>query len=226
MYKTIPFDTNLFDFVKLFKDLFETEDLESLNEHHEGLFQVSDDSKTSFHTKFYDKYRDGWTEMQNLYDAFVKHICIKQGDFGDDILYQKFPTVRFHIPGNVAVGAFHKDADFNHPQGEVNFIIPITNSDGNASVWVETEVDSEVFEPMHLVVGGLIEFNGNKLTHGNKVNDTGKTRVSMDFRILPYSEYVPNEENTSMTKGTKFKEGEYYNRLKLTDEILEDMKGL
>ena len=31
----------------------------------------------------------------------------------------------------------------------------------------------------------FIVFNGNKCIHGNKLNDTGKTRVSLDFRIIP-----------------------------------------
>jgi len=206
----------------LLKDLFETDDLSSLNEKHDELFKVSADSKTSFHNKFYDKYRSGWPEMEEMYESFVKGVCERSGEFGWDILYQKFPTFRVHIPDNVAVGAFHKDADFNHPKGEINFIIPCTISDGNASVWVESAPGVEDFEPIHLTVGGLIQFNGNELTHGNKVNDTGRTRVSMDFRVLPYSQYDETNEGTSMTKATKFKEGEYYKRMTLYNDIKQD----
>ncbi len=61
---------------------------------------------------------------------------------------------------------------------------------------------------MHL--GELIEFNGNRLSHGNKVNTTGQTRVSMDFRILPIEHYKPNDQKGSVTLNTKFVVGQYY----------------
>lgn len=212
-YDHLQFDTSKYDFVKLLCDLFKTDDLSLLNETHEELFKISHDSCTSFHDAFYNKYRIGWVEMEELYLSFVTMVCQSLGY--TDVLYQKFPTFRVHIPNNVAVGAFHKDGEFNHPKGEINFIIPCTNSVDTASVWVESEPNKADFKPMPLIVGQLIKFNGNELTHGNKVNETELTRVSMDFRILPYKMYDENNSGTSMTKATKFKEGEYYKRLTL-----------
>ena len=52
-------------------------------------------------------------------------------------------------------------------------------------------------------------FNGNKCTHGNLPNRTGKTRISLDFRIMKKSDYKESN-NTSITTGTKFVLGEYY----------------
>lgn len=212
-YETLPFNAHEFDFVSLIEELLHTDDLSSLDEKHEELFKVSHDSCTSFHDAFYNRYREGWEEMEALYLSFVTYVC--QSLEYSDVLYQRFPTFRVHIPKNVAVGAFHKDGEFNHPKGEINFIIPCTNSKDTASVWVESEPDKADFKPMPLVVGQLIKFNGNELTHGNKINETGLTRVSMDFRILPYKMYDENNSGTSMTKATKFKEGEYYKRLTL-----------
>lgn len=212
--KQIYFSQYDYDFVKIIRELFGVKELEdihqSTSEEYKEQFQVGKDSSTVFHTKFYDKYRAGWGELQSLYDLFIRNVIAP--DIKEDFLYQKFPTFRVHLPGNVAVGAFHNDAEFSHPKGEMNFIIPLTNSDGTASVWVESEPGKKDFEPIEMVVGRLIYFNGNELTHGNKMNETDKTRVSMDFRILPISKYHPEESQESVTRKTKFVEGEYYNR--------------
>jgi len=208
-YTTTPYSG--FDFVGLLEALFETKDLSSLQEHHEHLFKVGADSSTSFHKRFYDKYRAGWPEMVNTYEDFVRSVVAPT--YPMRILYQRFPTFRIHLPGNVAVGAFHNDAAFGHPKGEKNYIIPLTNSDGSASVWVESEPGKQDFEPMRMRVGELIAFDGNVLTHGNHRNCTNAARVSMDFRILPLARYHEESAQESITLGTKFKEGEYYKLL-------------
>lgn len=209
-YSIRPFNSLQFDFVDLLNKLLDTTSLEDLFEQHDELFKVSDDSKTSFHKKFYDKYREGWPEMVTKYEQFIAEV-IAPG-MGETFLYQKFPTIRFHLNGNVAVGDFHNDGEFGHPKGELNFIIPLTNSNGTASVWIESEPGLKDFQPVKMTIGNLIQFNGNELTHGNKVNDTNKTRVSMDFRVLPLSKYDEANASESMTLKTKFKEGEYYKR--------------
>lgn len=211
-YTIIPFDHQKFNFSKVVGDLFETDRLQDLNENHKELFQVGMDSSTSFHKKFYDKYREGWNELEEMYLNFIKEVIAPNYD--EDILFQRFPTVRFHLPDNVAVGAFHNDASFGHPKHEVNYIIPLTNSYDTASVWIESEPGKGDFRAAYMVIGNLIQFNGNELTHGNKVNGTGLTRVSLDFRVLPFSKYDENGNGESITQKTKFKEGEYYNILK------------
>jgi len=205
----IKYDINRYDFVTPIADLMGVIYLEDLHEEHMELFKVGADSKTSFHRKFYDRYHAGWPEMVILYERFISGVMAPL--MSPSFLYQKFPTFRVHLRNNLAVGAFHNDAQFGHPEGEMNYIIPLTNSDGDASVWVESDIGKGGFQPMALRVGQLVEFNGNKLTHGNRVNTTGKARVSMDFRILPAACYRP-DESVSMTLKTKFKEGEYYSR--------------
>jgi hypothetical protein len=214
-YTTFTYDIKKFNFVELMEKLFNVIDLTALHqftqEKYIDQFAVGKDSSTVFHKTFYDKYRTGWPEMQSLYDEFVRIIM----PYSEDILYQQFPTVRFHLPQNVAVGAFHNDAEFGHPEGEINFIIPLTNSNDTAAVWVESEPGKKDFKPMNMNVGEFIMFDGNHLTHGNKQNLTWKTRVSMDFRILPISKYDEANNSESITLKTKFKEGEYYKRLSI-----------
>ena len=218
-YTIFNYDTEGYPFVRNLNELFFNHGFSGLqwlhllsDKKYDKLFEVGKDSSTVFHKIFYDKYHRGWEEMELLYGVFIKNIVSEF--FLDDFLYQKFPTVRFHIPGNVAVGDFHTDSEFHHPAGEINFIIPLTNSEGTASVWVESEPGKNDFKPIPLRVGELIQFNGNVLRHGNKSNQTNETRVSLDFRVLPASRYNESNAGESMTVKTKFVEGAYYKRFK------------
>jgi hypothetical protein len=183
---------------------------EKLDREYSEQFKVGKDSSTNLHSKFYDKYRNGWPEMETLYERFIKEFVSRQ--FDEDFLFQSFPTVRFCIPLNVAVGHYHNDMEFGHPEGEINFIIPLTDSNDTASIYVESEPGKKDFLPMKLRIGELIMFDGGHLTHGNEKNLTGATRVSLDFRVLPLSKYNPEAGGESITRKTKFIEGEYYKR--------------
>jgi hypothetical protein len=215
-FKTIKFDVSEaeFPFHQLVQELFGTNRLELLHqrsvEKYTELFVVGHDSSTVFHQKFYDKYHAGWPEMQSMYDDFIELVIAPF--YNEDFLYQKFPTFRVHLPDNIAVGRYHRDAEFGHPVGEENYVIPLTNSRGTSSIWMESEQGKADFVPMNLEIGRAVKFNGNQLTHGNKVNTTGETRVSMDFRVLPISCYHEDEQAESLTRKTKFKDGEYYKR--------------
>lgn len=221
-YKTVQFSPLEFNFVSLFKELFYSRNVISvfglpdlhlkMKNRHDKLFEIGKDSNTELHSIFYDKLRSGWPKFEKLYEKFIGEVVSPL--LNEDFLYQRLPTVRFHIPANVAVGAFHTDAEFNHPAGEINFIIPLTNSDDTACPWVESEPGKNDFEAIPLRVNQLVQFNGNILRHGNKANDTKFTRVSMDFRILPISKYDENVIGESITTKTKFREGEYFKRFK------------
>jgi len=213
-YSVVQYPIDKYNFVGVVSDLFGISDLKNIydlsDEIYGEQFKVGMDSSTEFHKKFYEKFRGGWFDMVDVYERFIRQFV--SASYDEDFLYQAFPTFRVHLNGNVAVGAFHNDGDFGHPEGEVNYIIPLTNSEGTASVWLESEPGKEDFQDIKMKVGELVSFNGNKLTHGNKTNMTGNARVSMDFRILPISKYDEHNESESITRHTKFKEGEYYKR--------------
>ncbi len=212
--ETIKFNSYKYNFHDLIGGILtKLEDLHFLAEgKYPDLFEVGKDSSTIFHQAFYDKYRSGWPEMQKMYEDFISEVVAPE--YGGDFLFQKFPTFRVHLPKNIAVGRFHYDAEFGHPLGEVNYIIPLTDSAGTSTLWIESEHGKGDYQEVPLMIGGLVKFNGNQLTHGNYVNETAKTRVSMDFRILPLSLHAPVQVNESVTTKTKFIEGEYYKRFK------------
>ncbi len=210
------FSVGTYNFTELISNLFQSPNLDYLHElsknEYKTLFNIGEDSNTVFHEMFYEKKRSGWYKFDQVYYSFIKDIVAPR--YNEDILFQRFPTFRCHLPGNLAVGAFHNDFELNHPEKEVNYIIPINNADSSASIWVESASGEKDFKPMVLRTGELIEFDGNKLAHGNKVNITGKTRISIDFRILPVSQYNDLEIKESVTRKIKFKIGEYYSLFK------------
>ena len=129
------------------------------------------------------------------------------------VYYQAYPNFRISYPGNVAVSTWHKDSDSEnlHPIGEINFFLPVTKSFDTNTLWIESEPGKEDFKPINLEFGEIFMFNGGEMSiHGNKTNNTGKTRVSFDFRILPLENYNPDYKARTRTKNLEFKPGQYY----------------
>lgn len=211
-HEIINYDNKKFDFQFLIKELFQCFDLydlhKSTTEQYTELFKVGDDSKTIWHKKFYDKYRDAWREFDDLYEQLIKEIIAPTYD--EDFLYQRKITLRIHLPNNLAVGDFHTDKEFHHPSGEMNYILPLTFAYGTASVWVESKKGEKDYNPFKMRPDEIIKFDGNQLSHGNKINKSCLTRVSFDFRVLPLSLHKEHESKESITTKTKFKIGEYY----------------
>ncbi len=227
--KYFSYDQKKFPFEKIVKDIY---NIDHLNEIHllldkpefNNLFTNQNDDTTLLHSMFYKKLNSGWKEFDNLYIEFVK--MIMQDVFGEDsIIYQASPTFRVQLPNNIAVGGnekdlperygWHKDTDdqYNHPFFEKNFILPLTNSSDSASVYIETFPNSDEFIPATMKVGEYFQFNGGECIHGNKPNITGKSRVSLDFRLVLSSDYNDAYSKASKITSKKFVVGGYYKKI-------------
>ena len=81
------------------------------------------------------------------------------------------------------------------------------------SIYYETEPNSNLpydkYNNLKLKENDFFIGYFNKCYHYNKINKTNKTRVSLDFRIIPYSKYKDNNK-ISATSKTKFEIGKYY----------------
>lgn len=133
-----------------------------------------------------------------------------------EALVQKTPTFRIQLPNNVAVVKKHYDSDLDHrhPKGEINFVYALTDMYDSNSIFVEKMPMLDEYDAINLKKGECICFNGNNCHHYNKINKTGKTRVSFDFRILPLNYYNNIKiEEQSVTRNTKFCENGYYKRV-------------
>lgn len=169
------------------------------------------ENKTLFHSMFYE-----WLNSQSgnkikvMFYDFIKNNIAPQ--INEPFMYQTFPTARFHLPGNRAISKWHYDSDqdHKHPDGEKNFIIALTDCFDTNATWTETQQDKKDFQPIKMVVGEYCNFDGNKCVHGNKINETGFTRVSFDFRILTVRDFENQNTKISVTTNRKFEPGSYY----------------
>lgn len=153
------------------------------------------DQSTGFHERFYDAFDD----IRALYRRFVDDVV--SPIIGEPFCFQRVPTFRVHLPGNVAVGEFHTDGDYNHPVGERNFWVPLTKAWGTNTVWIETSLGRGDCQPIpQLSPGQFLSFDAVRWRHGNAPNDTGATRVSFDFRCIPLSQYSPSDGCSVNTK--------------------------
>jgi hypothetical protein len=205
----IIYNTNHFPFAEKLQQLFEVNDLSTLNDDI-TVFSREKDQSTPYHKLYYEWART--EEFTQLYEQFILNVIRPLYD--EDIVYQAIPTFRVAYPNNIAVGEFHKDKfyrDINWATDvdEDNFFLPFTDAFDTNTIWVESEEDKGDFSPMNCKYGELIQWDGSNLMHGNKINETEKARISVDFRVIKYSNYKPSEHGSINTK-TKFQIGEYY----------------
>jgi len=206
---TVTYDTTAFPFKEAIEKLFEVNDLASLNDKVD-VFKRENDQSTKYHKAFYEWARTDLFEK--LYDHFILEVV--KPLYGEQIVYQAIPTFRVAYPNNIAVGEFHKDKHYRDVKwaGEVdedNFFLPFTEAFDTNTIWVESKEDKGDYLPIECKYGELVQWDGANLRHGNKINTTGKCRVSVDFRVMTYSRYKPSEHGSINTK-TKFQIGGYY----------------
>jgi hypothetical protein len=203
------FDTVKYNFAESLCQIFNVSNLSTIKNDIEVLKRENDQS-TPHHKLFYE-----WMETQSfrdLYDSFIKEYV--RPLYSDKIVVQKRPTFRICYPNNIAVGEFHKDkwyrdGDWAVQVKELNFFLPFTEAFDTNTIWVESEEDKKDFAPMNCKYGEFIQWDGPNLLHGNYINQTGSTRISVDFRVIEYNNYIPSDKG-SINANKKFKLGEYY----------------
>jgi len=207
--KKIKYDTKIFDFQNQVQKLFLVDDLSDIDENVE-VFKRENDQSTSYHKMFYK-----WIREENtlkLYDKLIHDVVRTLYD--EKIIYQAIPTFRVCYPNNIAVGEYHKDKhyrdiDWAEQVNELNYFLPITDAFDTNTIWAESEEDKGDYSAMDCNYGEMIQWDGSNLMHGNKLNDTGKCRISMDFRVIKKSKYIDSDHETINTK-IKFGIGGYY----------------
>ena len=122
------------------------------------------------------------------------------------VVFQSFPCVRVHRPGEFSIGP-HCDAQYQAPDGNLNYYVPLTEAIwGTNSLYLESEPGAEDWHPLTLSYGELKTFYGVYCSHFTAENTTDVTRVSLDFRMLPGSCY----EEAVELQPRDFRVGEYY----------------
>ena len=206
--KIISYDITQYPLVNLVGKILGVMELSLLHETLSTLPELvvhKTDQSTLVHKKYYAQQE----LIMNCYGTIISDIV--RPLFNETILYQAKPTFRCQLPNNLSVGAFHKDADYSHSEQEINFFIPLTKCFDTNTIWVESAPDKGDYSPVNLDVGQILIFDGANLTHGNKINKTGLTRISLDFRVLPLSSYDPNNSKVTTNIKKRMVVGDYFN---------------
>lgn len=199
----MSYQLSRFPFVAAVRRALEEEDLQALRAPDASVWTRATDQSSEWHRRFYRNF-DEW---RTLYERFVRWIVATH--IREPAYFQAVPTVRLHLPGNVAVGEFHTDRDYGHPAGEFTFWVPITHAYGTNSLLLEASPGSGEYLRINARPGDVIVFEGGTVRHGSVVNTTGQSRVSFDFRCLPVRRFKASSER-SVNAGLRFVPGEYF----------------
>jgi len=203
----IKYNTQNYEFREKIQSLYNST-LESLHQDMD-IFNAHTDQSTDFHKIYYSGIAD--TGFYEAYKNFISTEIPKI--IGEPFLYQRIPTFRVHMKGNLGVGEFHKDSDYSHSTSEINVFLPVTEAYDNNTIWVESSPGKKDYTPMNCKYGEFYMWDGANLLHGNKLNDTDSARVSFDFRLLRKSDYNEDNVKSSITNNTKMILGEYWAEL-------------
>lgn len=212
--KLYYYNTRHFDFAQTVRDIFKVEDLSYIHNILDEQLSIPDDpskdQKTKFHKIFYESFERENCPFLDMYREFI--VYLKETHYPNQkMVYQTRPTFRVHAPGNIAVAKWHKDKAYNHSENETNVYLPLTKAFDSNTIWSETEEDKGDYQPMNADVGGYFIWNGANLLHGNKKNETGVSRVSVDFRLIQFDDF--NYEGTSVTTKVPMKLGHYWSEV-------------
>ena len=95
-----------------------------------------------------------------------------------------------------------------HPIGETNCFYALNECINSSALHIEKNLGFEDYQPLNLQSGEYAILNTSIYKHGDFVNKTRKTRVSMDFRFIP-SKFLSNDVS-SLTKKIKFTSDSYF----------------
>jgi cytidyltransferase-like protein len=89
------------------------------------------------------------------------------------------------LPHNVPIA--HADVAYGHHPCSINFYVPLTPIGETCTLFLESRPGSEDWHPLEGDFGSIKHFAGAVCAHWTPLNKTDRTRVSLDFRIIPDS---------------------------------------
>ena len=191
--------------------------LENLHEsfpNHKKLLKKGTDQSTIFHRAIYSTFDDKNFFLTDFWKSYselsleIVEILKNQTGYSGEWAIQRYPTVRFQFPENVSVFEFHRDSNYSHPIGEINCFYAINKCINSSALQVEKNLGFEDYVPLNLNPGQYALLNTSIYKHGDFLNATNKTRISMDLRFIPNSKLI--NENISLTKGIGFNSNSYF----------------
>ena len=216
--RVLDYDQSKYDFRPFARKCFNIDDLSMVHENnpvYKVFTKFGPDVNTWYHNTFYSFLKtDEGKKMQDLYDKMIKEVIMPYLNLKQAYV-QKFPSFRVQLPDNIAVAKKHNDNSLGHPIGEVNFTYSFTDMYDTNTIWIEKMPRMEQYVPIIMAENNNCSFNANLCMHYNKFNTTKKTRMSMDYRILPLNYFNEDDDTSSHSTNKKFKDGDYYKLVKI-----------
>lgn len=186
-----------------------------------SMKKIGVNDRDSIFIKVFHDFVDANPIFNETYLEFVRTYIKPMFPNEEKLVVQRTPNIRISLPNFTAIGTYendseeaiglHSDSDFGHFEGEINIVIPMTKMFDSNSIYYEPFVNSNVhynyYRSMKLEENEFCMAYFNKLKHFNRRNTTGKTRISFDIRIIPYSKYISNH---TFFENTKFEIGKYF----------------
>jgi hypothetical protein len=197
--KALPFDAIVTDYVRsyLAANASGLPPLADLSQLHRS---VAKPELSGVYSSIYDLFLT--EKFTDIYDRLCGEII--SAKFAGKAAYQKIPSVRIQMPGQIA-GNYHTDEWYGHGHDVQNFWLPLVPVSGTNSMYVSDELTSlpviqairggrksviEINElarpfcmPLNMTFGEIYHFNSHSI-HGTERNTTATSRVSFDFRML------------------------------------------
>ncbi len=147
--------------------------------------------------------------FQQVFDVFVRQVCLPQLEGLTECMFQAFPCVRILRPSEFSIGP-HSDTSYGFVASQINFVVPLTDSNMASALYLESHPRAEDWHPLNLVPGSVKRFWGSCCLHFTSENTTDASRVSLDFRVLPMQFFDPQHDQYTKRPG-------YYVHAKLGD---------
>lgn len=213
--KYLYYDTEVYPFKDILKDNCKVK-IDSFHYiHNHDMVEAikierSNDQSYTVYKPLYEAIRS--SEFKQVYEAFILDFLIPE--LGNKLVYQTIPNIRIHRPASIAVGEFHRDRDYKDVAWasqvkELNIYLPLTYAYDSATIQVESKEGLADYSPINSAYGEAIIWDGANLKHGNRINLTECSRVSLDFRVIRHENFVPLKKG-SINQNILFDIGEYY----------------
>ena len=208
--KKFNYNTKKYPFYEYLSKLFGVTDLENIHKYmgHFDPFLREQDQHTILHKVFYSNFRLPNSPLKKMYEDLIRDFIAPL--VYEKFYYQKIPTFRIGLPQNKFVGEFHRDSAYNHQPYEINFNLAIVNYKGTAALVTEDTAGSDNLILAEIDYGQVMGFDHIGCLHGSEINQTGKTMISMDFRLALASIYYEDPKAESVNLHSKFIIGDYF----------------
>lgn len=127
-------------------------------------------------------------------EVIAPHVAAAMGGEGCDALYYSaFPTLRVQHPSGYGGIRPHCDGIYDLQPGSVNWWVALTHPlHPCRTLHVESTPGADDFSPLLPARGALVRFDGRRCLHYTRPNLSARTRVSLDFRVVPGGHFEPD----------------------------------